>query len=175
VQWLAFTSDKSAPGQFEVYVIPFPKADQEIKVSSGGGGQPRWRRNGKELFYRAVGSYVVVPFTAGPKATAGIPIPMFPPPTAGTGNISSSDPQRHQWAAAPDGERFLVRVPPQLTVTAGRGSLEVTPTAALNASALDQTQGFVVGAGRGRGGGRSISAPALTVILNWAAAQERGR
>ena len=170
-QWLAFTSDKSAPGQFEVYVISFPKADQEIKVSSGGGGQPRWRRDGKELFYRAVGSYVAVPFTPGPGALAGIPIPMFAPPTGGGGNVSSSDPQRHQWAVSPDGQRFLVRVPPQITAAA-RGSLDV-PTAAINPPTANPNQFTARGTARGRGA--NLTAPALTVILNWATNQGKER
>jgi eukaryotic-like serine/threonine-protein kinase len=49
--WVAYTSNES--GQSEIYVIPFPPAPNGGRwvVSRGGGVMPRWRRNGKELFY----------------------------------------------------------------------------------------------------------------------------
>src|SRR5262249_26511790 len=48
-QWMAYTSDKS--GRREVYVRRFPDGDGEMRISTGGGEQPRWRRDGKELFF----------------------------------------------------------------------------------------------------------------------------
>src|SRR6185436_7255156 len=50
-RWMAYTSDVS--GQPEVYVQPFPSADNELRISTAGGSQPRWRGDGKELFYLA--------------------------------------------------------------------------------------------------------------------------
>jgi len=49
-RWLAFTSDESK--RDEVYVQPFPGPGMKYQVSSEGGVQPLWARNGKELFYR---------------------------------------------------------------------------------------------------------------------------
>ena len=48
-KWIAFQSDET--GHSEVYVVPFPKADRQIPISSGGGWAPRWSRDGRELFY----------------------------------------------------------------------------------------------------------------------------
>ena len=48
-RWLAYVSDES--GQFEVYVVPFPQGNGKRQVATGGGRNPRWRRDGKELFY----------------------------------------------------------------------------------------------------------------------------
>ncbi|HVT99496.1 MAG TPA: protein kinase, partial [Acidobacteriaceae bacterium] len=50
-RWVAVTSNES--GQSEIYVIPFPPASDGVRwlISRGGGVQPRWRRDGKELFY----------------------------------------------------------------------------------------------------------------------------
>ena len=48
---MAYTSDVS--GQREVYVQPFPSADNELRISTAGGEQPRWSGDGKELFYLA--------------------------------------------------------------------------------------------------------------------------
>jgi len=48
-RWLAYESDES--GDFEVFVRGFPEAGERRQVSSGGGRQPRWRGDGRELFY----------------------------------------------------------------------------------------------------------------------------
>jgi predicted Ser/Thr protein kinase len=52
--WLAYTSDES--GRAEVYVTPFPAGASKWQVSVTGGSSPRWRRDGKELFYMAADS-----------------------------------------------------------------------------------------------------------------------
>ena len=46
-RWLAYASNES--GRFEIYVRPFPEAGGKWQVSTGGGTQPRWGRNGQEL------------------------------------------------------------------------------------------------------------------------------
>ena len=62
-RWLAYQSDES--GNFEVYVRPFPGPGGKWQVSTGGGLDPKWSRNGKELFYRTVDSKImVVTYTA---------------------------------------------------------------------------------------------------------------
>ena len=48
-RWIAFNSLES--GRWEVYVAAFPSFAEQRQVSSGGGCQPRWRKDGKELFY----------------------------------------------------------------------------------------------------------------------------
>jgi dipeptidyl aminopeptidase/acylaminoacyl peptidase len=48
-RWMAYTSDKS--GQREVYVEAFPTGEGETRISIAGGEQPRWRGDGKELFF----------------------------------------------------------------------------------------------------------------------------
>jgi eukaryotic-like serine/threonine-protein kinase len=53
-KWLAYDSDES--GQWEVYVVPFPLGEGKWQVSRGGGQQPRWRRDGKELFFLTTGN-----------------------------------------------------------------------------------------------------------------------
>ncbi len=47
--WIAYTSNES--GKFEVYAIPSSGIGGKWQISSGGGQQPLWRRDGKELFY----------------------------------------------------------------------------------------------------------------------------
>jgi serine/threonine protein kinase/Tol biopolymer transport system component len=48
-RWLAYCSNES--GDLKVYVVPFPGPGGKWQVSSGGGDYPRWRGDGKELFY----------------------------------------------------------------------------------------------------------------------------
>jgi eukaryotic-like serine/threonine-protein kinase len=53
-RWVAYTSDET--GQMEVYVAPFPWTGAKWQVSPAGGAVPRWRRDGKELFFQTWGS-----------------------------------------------------------------------------------------------------------------------
>jgi Tol biopolymer transport system component len=48
-RWIAYSSNES--GQPEVYAAPFPGPGGKRQISSGGGTLPRWRRDGKEIFY----------------------------------------------------------------------------------------------------------------------------
>ncbi len=57
-RWLAYMSNES--GNFEVYVRPFPGPGSKWQVSTGGGGWPKWSRNGKELFYRTPDNKIMV-------------------------------------------------------------------------------------------------------------------
>ena len=75
-RWLAYVSDES--GKAEVYVRPFPVSPGIWPVSTGGGSQPRWRRDGKELFYLALdGKLMVVEVNAGERFRAGVPKALF--------------------------------------------------------------------------------------------------
>jgi Tol biopolymer transport system component/predicted Ser/Thr protein kinase len=50
-KWLAYASDES--GRFEIYVVPFPGPGGKFQISPSGGIDPRWRRDGREIFYVA--------------------------------------------------------------------------------------------------------------------------
>jgi Tol biopolymer transport system component len=50
-RWVAYKSNESGRG--EVYVVPFPGPGAKRQVSTTGGDHPRWRRDGKEIFYLA--------------------------------------------------------------------------------------------------------------------------
>ena len=50
-KWVSYASDES--GRFEVFVQRFPESGQRLQVSSGGGRQPQWRPDGREMFYLA--------------------------------------------------------------------------------------------------------------------------
>ena len=105
-RWLVYASNES--GRFEVYVRPFPHSGGKWQVSSSGGTQPRWRRDGRELYYLAPdGRLVAVPIIVSPDGKTlklGVPTPLFQPRLATGVNVV---PGRPQYAVAPDG-RFLL-------------------------------------------------------------------
>ena len=106
----AYVSDES--GRDEVYVRTFTPPGATAAsgagkwlVSSGGGQTPRWRRDGKELFYRHEGRVLSVPIdTARPSFTPGRPVELF----SARGALVT------QWDVAPDGQRFLMPLLPIL-------------------------------------------------------------
>jgi hypothetical protein len=158
-KWLAYTADRTVPGTFQVYVRSFPSGDQEIAVSTGGGGQPRWKGDGKELYYRAPDDAIMaVDIKAGAKIEAGIPHSLLFAPLR---NAATRDPIRHLLSVTADGQRFLIRVPGGSgagSIIGNTGVPEVPILAISTASA---------GGGRGGGGGASSSFSGLTVIQNW--------
>jgi hypothetical protein len=99
--WVAYQSDES--GRYEIYVRPFPAVDGGGKriVSHGGGLQPHWRDDGKELFYIGLdNSLMAVPVsTTGAAFQPGPPAALFKaPPTPA-------------WDVTADGKRFLFPIP----------------------------------------------------------------
>jgi Tol biopolymer transport system component/predicted Ser/Thr protein kinase len=74
--WMAYTSNEN--GRWEIYVTSFPDLHGKWQVSNNGGTQPRWRGDGKELFYLAPdGKMMASPVTAGGRFDAGTPLPLF--------------------------------------------------------------------------------------------------
>ena len=76
-RWLAYDSNES--GQYEVYVRPYPNAaDGRWVISTAGGRQPVWSRDGLELFYRDFsGALLAVPVTLASRFSAGRPVTLF--------------------------------------------------------------------------------------------------
>jgi eukaryotic-like serine/threonine-protein kinase len=97
-RWLAYASDES--GQFEVYLVPFPGLGQKRLVSSGGGAAPRWRADGRELYFRRDDAMLAVEITPGPQLVVSTPRVLF------TGDYVSDD--RAPWDVLPDGQGFLM-------------------------------------------------------------------
>jgi eukaryotic-like serine/threonine-protein kinase len=102
-RWVAFDSDES--GRREVYVRRFEGSAEKWPVSTAGGTQPCWRRNGKELFYLSVDSKIMaVPVKMGDTFEAGIPRPLFRIDSVmGIDAVGASE-----YDVTADGERFLV-------------------------------------------------------------------
>jgi Tol biopolymer transport system component len=96
-KFLAFSASDS--GQSEVYVQPMPPAVGRWQVSQGGGINPHWRADGKELFFRGAGtSHIAVDVKLTDTFTAGVPNQLF--------NVSGTT---VDYAVTPDAQRFLYR------------------------------------------------------------------
>ncbi|MDA2923267.1 hypothetical protein MYX65_01185, partial [Acidobacteria bacterium AH-259-L09] len=101
-RWIAYRSDET--GQWEIYVRPFPNAEEgKWQISSGRGKAPVWAPKGQELFYRAGETWsemMVVHYETEPRFTAGNPEVLF------TGSYLYGS-GRH-YDISPDGQRFLM-------------------------------------------------------------------
>jgi Tol biopolymer transport system component/predicted Ser/Thr protein kinase len=106
--WIAYMSDVS--GQREVYIRQFRSGDGELRISTAGGEQPRWRRDGKELFYIAADgkmTSVAVKAVATPTPVwdHGPPVQLFD-----TRIAINADTRATQYDVTADGKRFLVAI-----------------------------------------------------------------
>ncbi len=107
--WVVYTSNET--GTKEVYVQPFPMSSGgKWPVSNGGGNEPRWRRDGKELFYFAPDSTLMAVdvSTTGGNVKLGVPKPLFK--TSILGGTGGGPITAWRWDS-PDGQRFLVNTP----------------------------------------------------------------
>jgi eukaryotic-like serine/threonine-protein kinase len=98
-RWIAYHSNES--GHFDVYVTPFPTGERS-QVSSGGGVQPVWRQDGRELYYLGLdGTLNAVEVRPGGRPQFSAPRELFR-----TGIQPATDVE--QYAASRDGQRFLL-------------------------------------------------------------------
>ncbi len=75
-RWVAYQSNES--GRDEVYIRPFPAADRKWQVSTRGGSTPRWRGDGKMLYFIAPDrKLMAAAITAGDSVEAGVPEALF--------------------------------------------------------------------------------------------------
>ena len=95
-RFVAYVSDES--GKDEVYVSDFPKGASQWRISQKGGGAPRWRRDGREIFYiEPGGRLMAVSIMTRPAFTASTPELLFDKRRFGQGYDVSAD-----------GKRFIV-------------------------------------------------------------------
>jgi Tol biopolymer transport system component len=116
-QWMAYATDRS--GRFEIEVRSFPTPGPAFAVSTEGGGFPRWRADGRELYYLSANARLTAAtFTPGAPPSIGRAAPLFEVRLV-------SHPDRGSFAASEydvnsDGSRFLVNrlvSPPETSLT----------------------------------------------------------
>jgi Tol biopolymer transport system component len=106
--WVAYSSNEA--GRLEVYVRPRDGRDLRTQISAAGGGQPRWRADGRELYYVTLdGTVMSVPIKATTnELIPGVPAPLFTEPTLRTNNHLFYYGGAAGYDVATDGSRFLV-------------------------------------------------------------------
>jgi Tol biopolymer transport system component len=108
-RWVAYQSNES--GRMEVYVRSFPPSGRKWRVSTAGGVEPYWRRDGKEMFYISGKMLMVVDVdTDEPAFRSERPTPLFEVRL-------EVDVRRSRYQVAGNGQRFLVNVPLESTVS----------------------------------------------------------
>jgi Tol biopolymer transport system component len=125
-KWVAYASNET--GKWEIYVTSFPEPRGKWQVSTGGGGQPRWRSDGKELFYLSSDDKIMaVPVTAGANFDSGTPVALFQ--ATAWQPVSSRD--LFVYDVSRDGQRFLINTQVKQAETAPM-SVVLNWTATLN-------------------------------------------
>jgi Tol biopolymer transport system component len=104
-KWIAYVSDETRDRQ--VYVRSFPDGAQKTQVSSAGGNEPEWRRDGQELFYLEPDGVLmsVAVRQESARFVIGASQPLF------RTSVEQERGIRNHYAASPDGQRFLVLSP----------------------------------------------------------------
>ena len=98
-RFVAYCSDES--DRFEVYVRPFPKGAGKWQVSTNGGTQPRWSRDGKELFYFEGSILMAAPVKTTPSFSVSTPARLFE-------DASLSGRLRPNYDVSKEGQRFVL-------------------------------------------------------------------
>ena len=98
-RFVAYVSNQS--GQDQVYVRPFPEGEGQWQVSTQGGVQPRWSRDGKELFYVEADTLMAVEVSTRPSFTTAATTRLFRHP-----NLRAA--AEHDYDVSPDGQRFVL-------------------------------------------------------------------
>jgi eukaryotic-like serine/threonine-protein kinase len=110
-KWIAFSGQKAISGEdAEVYVGRFPGPGRRIQISNHGGAQPRWRADGKELFYITIDKKlmaVAMDMSHG-EPVAGVPHVLFQT------RIIAARTVLFQYAVSRDGNRFLINSMPSV-------------------------------------------------------------
>lgn len=105
-RWVAYQSNES--GSSEIYVQPFPAASAKWQISTQGGTMPRWRADGKELFFIAPDAKLMAAAVSASDRTfeAAPPVALFQTRIVG----GPTQIIKHQYAVSRDG-RFLINEP----------------------------------------------------------------
>ncbi|HYX22304.1 MAG TPA: protein kinase, partial [Thermoanaerobaculia bacterium] len=102
-KYVAYVSNES--GREEIYVQTFPEPGGKWQVSNGGGSDPSWRGDGREIYYRSPDQKLMaVEIRSGAGFQAGVPQALFPV------RIRPGAP-RNKYTPSPDGQRFLIAAP----------------------------------------------------------------
>jgi Tol biopolymer transport system component len=152
-KWMAYQSDET--GTMQIYVRPFPEgAGNKSQISTDGGRWPRWRGDGKELFFLLVPNIMAADIrVSGLSVQPGVPHFVFT--LFGDPSLGAHAAAYHRYAVTPDGQRFLIPQPGGAP-TIGGG------LATALAANVDQASGAAIS-----------NFGSINVVLNWTRALTR--
>jgi hypothetical protein len=164
-KWMAYSSNAS--GRSEIYVRPFPQGPGIIQVSVNGGVFPRWRRDGKELYFMNLVSLGAIMQSdirvTGSSVQRDVPRLLFQ-----SLYVIGTHPagQYHAYAVSADGKRFLIPQVESIQTIAnvGRGGVQTT-----NAAIATVLPAIVADRNAAASSSGPSGAP-ITVVLNWTSA-----
>ena len=103
-KWVAYSSNES--GKWEIYVTSFPDSHGKWQVSTAGGTQPRWRGDGKELFYLSPDDKLMaVSIKTGANFDTGTPTALF---QAFPRETIAATSEQFFYDVSQDGQKFLI-------------------------------------------------------------------
>jgi Tol biopolymer transport system component len=105
-RWLAYVSDRS--GRPEVYLGAFADPSRAVPVSTEGGAEPTWRRDGEEIYFRTGSRMMAVAVRTRPALAVQPPRELF------SGTYLTGASGRPAYDVSPDGTRFLMVRPPDV-------------------------------------------------------------
>ena len=157
-KWMAYNSNET--GRSEVYIRPFPEGSGgKWKISANGGLFPRWRRDGKELYFLSLvslGNVMASGITeTGSSIQRSEPHAIF---QSGYTSSAHAGGMFHPYLVSPDGKRFLIPRPENVVVTGNPANRTADRDAALADAIADRHAAAAPAA--------SSSAP-ITVVVNW--------
>src|SRR5262249_42123295 len=132
-RWLAYTTNQFGRNDIMVQSFPDPKGGTWQVSVNGGGIDPLWRPDGRELYYVDLeGKLIAVPIQGGDALGNGTPVKLFQTPLSLQGVPSST-----RYDVTPDGRRFLMIVPaPGVSASPANANDAVPITAIVNWMAL---------------------------------------
>ena len=132
-RWIAYTSEEA--GGEDVYVLPFPPTGERWRVSTSGGADPLWSRDGRELFYRSGGKVMAVDVRTSPRFSAGTPRALFDDTFAVSPNFITG------YSVAADG-RFLFAQPvkSEIESAAAASESQTNASAHIEAESIDRAR-----------------------------------
>jgi hypothetical protein len=105
-RWMAYASDES--GSWEVHVQAFPELGSKRTISVGGGAEPLWSADGRELFYLSADHRLMsVDVALGQTLKVGKPRPLFVAPITWNASLYRTFYRRH-YGVTPDAQRFVI-------------------------------------------------------------------
>jgi len=104
-RYVAYASSET--GRYEIYVQTFPDHLEKLQISTNGGTEPTWRRDGKELFYLSPDDKMMAVdvSTSSGRLQAGAPQPLF------QAQLVQGLAWRNRYVVSTDGQRFLTLTP----------------------------------------------------------------